>query len=206
MSVKRQWTTKIGTPLLLVALLLSAACTQAPTEIQTISSAGINPDLKALAIREVRKLQANGQRVWCVPFARNASGVNIRGNANTWWGKAEGSYARGKKPVSGAVMAFTATSSIPMGHIAVVSEVVTPREIRVDHANWKRDKISLRMSVIDVSDANDWSKVRLESQEDSYGRVYPVTGFIYPDSADSWQDKSQMAPVFAFAAAPLPVN
>ena len=198
MSVKRQWTTKIGTPLLLVALLLSAACTQAPTEIQTISSAGINPDLKALAIREVRKLQANGQRVWCVPFAR--------GNANTWWGKAEGSYARGKKPVSGAVMAFTATSSNPMGHIAVVSEVVTPREIRVDHANWKRDKISLRMSVIDVSDANDWSKVRLESQEDSYGRVYPVTGFIYPDSADSWQDKSQMAPVFAFAAAPLPVN
>ncbi|HEC70939.1 MAG TPA: CHAP domain-containing protein, partial [Roseobacter sp.] len=95
MSVKRQWTTKIGTPLLFAALLLSAACTQAPTEIQTISSAGINPDLKALAIREVRKLQSNGQRVWCVPFARNASGVNIRGNANTWWGKAEGSYARG---------------------------------------------------------------------------------------------------------------
>ncbi len=198
MSVKRQLTSKIGIPFLCVALLFAAACSQ-PSGYQTISSAGINPDLQAMAIREVRALQSKGQRVWCVPFARNASGIDIRGNANTWWGKAEGLYARGKQPVVGAVMAFKATNRNPMGHVAVVSEVVSPREIKVDHANWKRNKISMKMSVIDVSGNNDWSAVRLESQADSYGSVYPITGFIYPDTAPRTVNP---APVFAFMATP----
>ncbi len=202
MSVKRQWSSKIGIPFICLGLLFAAGCARAPAELQTISSAGINPDLHAMAIREVKDLQSQGRRVWCVPFARNASGVDIRGNANTWWGQAEGLYARGKQPVIGAVMAFKATRKNPMGHVAVVSEVVSPREIKVDHANWKRNKISLKMNVIDVSAANNWSEVRLESQADSFGSVYPINGFIYPDSTLHPEPAYTPAPVFAFLSAP----
>ncbi len=141
---------------------------------------GIDPDRKALALREVKSLQAKGQRVWCVPFARNASGIDIRGNANTWWSQAKGLYDRGSAPVIGAVMAFSASRSNPMGHVAVVSDVISEREVRVDHANWQRNKVSLGMKVVDVSDRNDWTAVRLESQPNALGGVYPVSGFIYP--------------------------
>jgi len=202
MSVKRQWSSKIGIPFICLGILFAAGCARAPSELQTISSAGINPDLHAMAIREVKVLQSKGQRVWCVPFARNASGVNIRGNANTWWGQAEGQYARGKQPTIGAVMAFKASRKNPMGHVAVVSEVISPREIKVDHANWKRNKISLKMNVVDVSAANNWTEVRLESQSDSYGSVYPVKGFIYPDNALQPEPDYTPAPVFAFLGTP----
>ncbi|EEB83371.1 CHAP domain-containing protein [Roseobacter sp. GAI101] len=202
MSVKNALAAKLGIPFLCLGLLFAAGCARAPAELQTISSAGINPDLHAMAIQEVRVLQSKGQRVWCVPFARNASGVNIRGNANTWWGKAKGQYSRGTDPKVGAVMAFKATRRNPMGHVAVVSQVVSPREVLVDHANWKRNKISLRMSVIDVSKANDWSDVRLESQADTYGSVYPVNGFIYPDNTLHPKAPYGTAPVFAFMSTP----
>lgn len=202
MSVKRRWSSKISIPFLCLGVLFAAGCARAPAELQTISSAGINPDLHAMAIREVKVLQSKGHRVWCVPFARNASGVNIRGNANTWWSQAEGAYARGKQPIIGAVMAFKATRKNPMGHVAVVSEVVSPREIKVDHANWKRNKISLKMNVIDVSAANNWSEVRLESQAGSFGSVYPITGFIYPDTLADPLDRADPKPVFAFMSSP----
>jgi surface antigen len=200
MSVKHALSKKLGIPFLCLGLLFAAGCAQSPSGLRTISSAGINPELHAIAIREVRTLQSQGQRVWCVPFARNASGVNIRGNANTWWTKAKGQYTRGKDPSTGAVMAFKATSRNPMGHVAVVSKVVSPREVLVDHANWKRNKISLQMSVIDVSPRNDWSAVRLESQTDSYGRVYPVNGFIYPDDNLHPDTRAAAKPVFALMA------
>lgn len=134
----------------------------------------------AIAVKEAKQKQARGQRVWCVPFARTASGIEIRGNAKTWWDKAKGIYDRGRDPVVGSVMAFRPTKGMPLGHVAVVSEIVSKREIRIDHANWNRNQVSLRMAVIDVSQRNDWSAVRLESRPDSFGRVYPVNGFIYP--------------------------
>lgn len=138
----------------------------------------IDPERHAFAVAVATELRSQNKRVWCVPFARNASGIAIRGNAGTWWGKAAGEYDRGHTPKVGAVMAFTSTRKLPMGHVAVVSEVVSEREIKIDHANWSRNKISLGMSVHDVSKNNDWSKVRVESQKDQLGRVYPVSGFI----------------------------
>lgn len=130
------------------------------------------------AVQEVQYLQSNGRRVWCVPFARNASGIEIFGNAKTWWAQATGQYSRSKEPELGAVMAFSATRSNPLGHVAVVSKVEDARRIRVNHANWHRNKISLGMAVIDVSEKNDWSAVRLESYPGTFGRVYPIKGFI----------------------------
>lgn len=133
-----------------------------------------------MALREVAHKQARGQRVWCVPYARNLSGINIRGNAKDWWGKAHKIYERGNDPAVGSVMSFRATKGMPLGHVAVVSDVVNDRHVIVNHANWKRNKVSLQMSVKDVSKNNDWTRVRVESQPGRFGKTYPVNGFIYP--------------------------
>ena len=40
----------------------------------------------------------------CVPFARAASGIQLYGDAWTWWTAADGKYERGTKPREGAVL------------------------------------------------------------------------------------------------------
>ncbi|MDK2761738.1 MAG: CHAP domain-containing protein [Sphingopyxis sp.] len=141
----------------------------------------------------------------CVPFARAESGVDIRGNARTWWAQAAGTYQRGNEPRQGAVMAFAGTSSMPMGHVAVVKKIVSDREILVDHANWspingRRGQIERNARVVDVSDAGDWSMVRVwYAPIGQLGlRASPVQGFIYSD-AESAPNKapSFKAPVWA---------
>ncbi len=134
-----------------------------------------------MALREVAQKQARGHRVWCVPYARNLSGIEIRGNAESWWGNAHNIYNRGAEPTVGAVMSFRSTSGMPLGHVAVVADIVDDREIVVNHANWNRNEVSLRMGVKDVSKHNDWTLVRVESQPGQYGNFYPVNGFIYPN-------------------------
>ena len=42
----------------------------------------------------------------CVPFARMLSGIQIFGDAWTWWQKAAGRYAQGFVPKAGAVLVF----------------------------------------------------------------------------------------------------
>ena len=118
-------------------------------------------------------------RIWCVPFARAVTGVEIRGNAKTWWHQAEGHYARGQEPVIGAVMAFAASRAMPKGHVAVVSKVLSEREVLVDQANWEHNQITLDTLVVDVSAKGDWSRVKVASTRGVLGRVNPVNGFIY---------------------------
>ncbi len=182
--------TLIRLPLLCAALLLTAACagpgvTSKSSSDHGAAATGIDPNRKAAAITEVKAKRSRGERVWCVPFARDASGVEIRGNAGTWWNSAAGIYARGDDPVPGSVMAFASTRKNPMGHVAVVAEVISDREIRIDHANWERNKLSLGMKVVDVSEKGDWSSVRLESSPGTLGRSYPINGFIYPQASAS---------------------
>ena len=126
----------------------------------------------------------------CVPFARAESGVDIRGNAKTWWAQAAGQYDRGREPRKGAVMAFAGTRGMPMGHVAVVKKVVSDREILIDHANWspingRRGQIERNVRVIDVSGAGDWSMVRVWYAPigDLGLRANPVQGFIYSGDA-----------------------
>ncbi len=123
-------------------------------------------------------------RIWCVPFAREVSGINLQGNAKTWWEKAENVYPKGQKPVVGSVLNFRSTKSMPMGHVAVVSRVISERKILIDHANWQRNKVSLNMVVVDVSSRNDWSAVRVETLPNTLGSVYPTYGFIYRVAAN----------------------
>ena len=164
-------------------LALSAACVPSNSEVTMLSAhpdliqPGLNPNFVAKAVGNAKAKRAKGQKVWCVPFARDASGVEIKGNAGTWWDQAKGKFARGHAPVEGAVMAFSSTRKLPKGHVAVVSEVVSDREILIDHANWKPSQISLGMTVVDVSTKNDWSVVKVASAGDPVGHPYQIDGF-----------------------------
>jgi hypothetical protein len=142
--------------------------------------------MAACALMTVVPAQAKGTFWQCVTFARQASGVELRGNAWTWWDQAAGHYQRGETPKVGAVMSFQRTARMPMGHVAMVSQIVSPREVLLTHANWSTPgAVEHDVRAVDVSAAGDWSEVRVW-----YGRTgslglsaYPVNGFIYPDSA-----------------------
>lgn len=117
----------------------------------------------------------------CVPFARENSGIELSGNAGTWWNNASGLYERGARPEVGSILNFRATGHMRMGHVAVVTNVISPRHIEIDHANWGAPgRISRNIDVVDVSAGNDWTDVRVAlSQSEDYGSVYPTYGFIY---------------------------
>ncbi|MDR7125117.1 CHAP domain-containing protein [Pseudotabrizicola sp. 4114] len=168
--------------LLCASLALLTACgdTLTKSSMSAHAPSSFNPVLQAKAIAEAKEKQAKGIRVWCVPFARTASGIDLRGNAGTWWNAAKGVYYRGKAPEEGAVMVFAPHSSSRLGHVAVVSEVVSERKVLIDHANWQRSKISLKMPVIDVSENNDWSRVQVEGTPGVMGSARPMHGFVYP--------------------------
>src|SRR5215475_464693 len=67
--------------------------------------------------------------IQCVPYAREHSNVNIRGDAYTWWDQAAGRFKRSGKPSEGSVMVLTGYSGPEHGHLAVVRKVVSSREI-----------------------------------------------------------------------------
>ncbi|MBV8593334.1 MAG: CHAP domain-containing protein, partial [Caulobacteraceae bacterium] len=80
---------------------------------------------------------ASAEPYWqCVPFARLISGIQIFGDAHTWWSQAIGRYQTGFTPKAGAVLCFKPTGQMRLGHVAVVSQVLTDRIIQISHANW----------------------------------------------------------------------
>jgi len=124
----------------------------------------------------------------CVTFARSVSGIDLHGNANTWWSKAAGHYQRGHTPKVGAVMSFEASGRMRMGHVAMVSQVVNDREVLLTHANWSRPgAVERNVRAVDVSPNNDWSQVKVwyAPTGDLGTTVYPVNGFIYADNDSS---------------------
>ncbi|ATW05317.1 hypothetical protein CHN51_01320 [Sphingorhabdus sp. YGSMI21] len=123
----------------------------------------------------------------CVPFARELSGIRIYGDAHSWWDQAEGHYQRGTMPAEGAVLSLPSHGSMRLGHVAVVREIVDDRTILISHANWspingRRGQIERRVAARDVSEHNDWSKVRIwYAPIGKLGTTaFPVNGFIYP--------------------------
>ena len=119
----------------------------------------------------------------CVPYARDHSSVNIHGDAYTWWDKAAGHYARGNTPLIGSVMVLYGYAGTHRGHVAVVSRMVSPRLIRINHANWNNDgAIYVNDPVQDISTSNDWSLVKVWNiRTGSWGlKAYKVRGFIGP--------------------------
>lgn len=158
----------------------------------------------ALAVLFVaaQPLPAMASALQCVPYAREVSGIDIQGNARTWWGQAEGRYDRGSEPKVGAVLAFRPSRAMPQGHVAVVGEIVDDRHVMLNHANWSGPgKIDRRALAEDVSEAGDWSEVRVW-----YGpigklglRTNATFGFIYNDAPSA--PPTLDAPSINFAAA-----
>jgi hypothetical protein len=82
-------------------------------------------------------------------------------------------------------MSFRATGRMRLGHVAVVTRVMDSRTVEIDHANWAgpgatKGGVSRGIPVIDVSDNNDWSAVRVGlGHSGDFGSIYPTYGFIY---------------------------
>lgn len=142
----------------------------------------------------------------CVPFARAASGIEIYGDAWTWWDKAAGHYRRSDRPRAGAVIVFARSAKLPLGHVAVVSRVVDDRVLMVTHANWsriggERGHVEQDVTMMDVSPAGDWSAVRIWYRDTGgLGTTsYPVSGFIYAPAKPTAPSVSVSAPDYVGA-------
>lgn len=143
----------------------------------------------------------------CVPYARERSGLQIYGDAYTWWDQANGKYSRGNVPKKGAVMAFAPSGNMELGHVAVVAKIVDSRTVLLDHANWspiegRRGQIERGVMAIDTSSANDWSTVRVwyDPIQQIGTTNWPLRGFIYPQKAKAGGD------VFAVKAPSRPLD
>lgn len=169
-----------------------------------------------------------GHVIQCVAYAKTASDVVIRGNARDWWYKAAGVYERGSAPREGGVLNFRPIRRMPLGHVAVVRQIINSRTIMVDQSHWAQNGIAHNTPVIDVSPNNDWSAVRvaLNNHSGSFGSIYPTYGFIYghdnhntsapqhhqnPENARSavmmaWAKKIQNNPNLATQLAEAPEN
>ncbi|WP_409035525.1 CHAP domain-containing protein [Novosphingobium sp.] len=161
-----------------LAALPSPVFSQAQGEAAVAGTAGIS----ALQLMSLQ----------CVPYARTVSGIQIYGDAHTWWGQAAGKYARGDRPKVGAVMAFKPYGRMELGHVAAVSQIIDSRTVLLRHANWSlingaRGQIENDVRAVDVSEGNDWSKVRVwfAPIQGIGGTAWPVQGFIYNEKPGS---------------------
>lgn len=191
--------------------LILGACAMAPVQTlrptvlseikptrSPVSAASINPsevidkDQRRVRLRALANLPkpllaeviTPDKRLQCVPYARQLSNIQIRGNAWTWWGKAEGHYERSKAPKPGSVLVLKRKRNTEsLGHVAYVEEIIDNRVIVVSHANWlNKGRLHNHTPVLDVSEQNDWSEVRFWHTPGGHfgGHVYRPYGFILP--------------------------
>ena len=150
-----------------------------------------------------------GDDYWqCVPFARMVSGIQIFGDAWTWWQQAAGKYETGFVPKVGSVLCFKPNGKMRLGHVAVVSQVLTDRVIQISHANWSlidgdRGHVEQNVTVVDVSPDGNWSEVKVwnDPSRNLGATVYPTYGFIYQDAGSATAAKFAQAGDAAVAIA-----
>ncbi len=86
-------------------------------------------------------------------------------------------------PEVGSVLVFRRSARLPSGHVAVVSQVLSRRQIMVTQANWVHHRVTADQPVVDVSPDGDWSAVRVWWPPN--GQIgttdYATFGFIRPD-------------------------
>ncbi|MFT4074187.1 MAG: CHAP domain-containing protein [Asticcacaulis sp.] len=168
-----------------VAFALLAFCAAGSVE----AKAKTHKASKSAAVKvAAQKTPAGSAYLQCVTFARQFTGMQIFGDAWTWWEKATGRYDEGSSPKPGAVLVFKSQGRMKLGHVAVVSQIITDRYIQVTHANWspingRRGQVEDNVNVMDVSEAGDWSKVKVwyGPTNDLGTTVYTTYGFIYQD-------------------------
>lgn len=170
---------KLPLPLCIVAVILAP---------QTSANAESYQDRGAV------RASASGKELppylQCVPYAREVSGIQLYGDAHSWWDQAQGKYRRGNTPKVGAVLAFQPHRNMQLGHVAAVSKVIDSRTVLLRHANWspingRRGQIENDVKAIDISPRNDWSEVRVWYHPiQALGTTpWPTHGFIYSDKA-----------------------
>jgi hypothetical protein len=140
----------------------------------------VAPKLSAVALPKP-SVETPLRRLFCVEYARMRSGLAVFGDAKYWWDGAKNLYARASHPVEEAVMVFSGSKRLKRGHVAVVTDIVSPRQIIVDQANWQNHgEIDHATPVLDVSADNDWSAVRVwDMRSGQFGtHVYAISGFI----------------------------
>lgn len=180
--MNRSATTASRTPRLVAIARLAGLATPLVATAAIAAALGRGPE-KSVTFTAVdfrAEIDRSGAPLECAIYARERSGVALFGDARTWWRQAQGRYPRADRPSAGAVMVMDGTES---GHVAVVTHVLNERQIVIDHANWLGDgEIVTDALVEDVSEANDWSAVKVWNAEtDAMGaRAYPVLGFILP--------------------------
>lgn len=156
--------------------------------MKRLTAAALAASIGFFAVGE--PVRAYQQSYWqCVPFARMLSGVQIFGDAWTWWRQAVSNFRTGAAPEAGSVLVFQPHGRMSRGHVAVVSDILTERVIQVTHANWggSRGRVEENVTVVDVSPSGDWSRVKVwYNPINGLGTtVYPTYGFIHSDDADA---------------------
>ena len=167
--------------------LLGASASQAAaTSVTDLLSSVLRPAAPAAAAPATQLSPAVNQGWQCAQFARLFTGIQIFGDAGTWWEKAVGKYARGFTPQAGSVLVFRPYGPMTRGHVAVVSQVLTDRIIQVTHANWslingRRGQVEKDVTVVDVSPTGNWSQVKVwyDPSNNLGTTVYPTYGFVY---------------------------
>ncbi len=168
---------------LMGALMLLGACAGGtPQAMRDAAAEPATLDVyrSTKAVEEAHAKRARGERVWCVPFARTLSGINLRGNAETWWDGARGIYERGAEPEVGAVMVF-------LGHAQAADG---PCRRRVGNRQRPRDPDRPRQLEAQPDQPEDERDrhfrgrrlvcVEVAYNPGEYGRAYPISGFVYP--------------------------
>lgn len=174
-----------------------------PAESLAPAAAAVEPVFQPRA--RIASRRANLQ---CVPFARRESGVELYGDASTWWRQAAGRYETAAAPSIGAVLVMQGFADENRGHVAVIKEMVSPRIVVVDHANWLNGgEITRDVPVMDVSEAGDWSEVRVWHVPGGHwgGRTYRVQGFILaaPLATQAADDGARLAQQPALESPPV---
>lgn len=177
-------------PLVIKVTLITALCLSpmaAQSVLQTANVAAANSGLDSRLNTSIEL----PPYLQCVPYAREISGVQIYGDAHTWWEQAQSKYARGNTPRKGAIMAFRPFRNMRLGHVAAITKIVDSRTVLLSHSNWspingRRGQIERDVKAIDVSPNNDWSMVRVWYHPLSgLGKTaWPVHGFIYNERSD----------------------
>ena len=130
-------------------------------------------------------LSGASARIDDVAYVKSVTGIAIPGEAWSWWDGSNGRYARGHRPVPSAVLVFRRQQNLPAGHLAIVTKVLSSREVRISHADWAstwatRGRITGNVPVLDVSRTNDWTQVRLwYADGGTVDHVYDAYGFVY---------------------------
>lgn len=171
-----------------------------------LTAAAVAATLGFFALGATPQPAQAGDPYWqCVTFARMFSGIQIFGDAWTWWRQAVDKFRTGASPETGSVLVFRPEGRMSRGHVAVVSDVLTDRVIRVTHANWggSRGRVEENVTVVDVSSDGDWSRVKVwYNPINGLGStVYPTYGFIYKGAREAFQGGREMAASAATAAA-----